>query len=206
MSKEPARRYPTAGDLADDLKCYMRGESIKGRPVDSFERTRRWCRRNPVLASAMGLTAASLVAVALLSVLVAVNSNQRLIESYRHLAVVDFNLAQSACDRGEVEAGVLWMQRCLSNASMSRNSDWTRIAEAGLAAWSRELPRLTGVFSHEGDVSSAAFSPDGKTVVTASSDHTARFWDVATGRPHPIPSSTTAASDSRRSAPTVRWS
>ena len=32
-------------------------------------------------------------------------------------------------------------------------------------------------------VSSAAFSPDGKRIVTASWDKTARVWDAATGKP-----------------------
>ena len=30
---------------------------------------------------------------------------------------------------------------------------------------------------------SAAFSPDGKRIVTASSDKTARVWDAETGKP-----------------------
>ncbi len=34
---------------------------------------------------------------------------------------------------------------------------------------------------HGGSVCSAAFSPDGKTLATGSTDHTARIWDVATG-------------------------
>ena len=181
MAKEPPRRYPTAGELTDDLTCYLADQPIKGRPVDSFERTWRWCRRNPSLASAVGLAAASLMAVALLSVLFAVNSNRRLIESYRDLAAVDFSLARSACDRGDIGAGVLWMQRCFTDASKAGDPDWTRLARAGLAAWSRELPRLSGVLSHAGEVQFASFSPDGKTVVTASADGTAQLWDVATG-------------------------
>ena len=36
---------------------------------------------------------------------------------------------------------------------------------------------------HKAPVYSAAFSPDGTRVVTASDDNTARVWDAATGAP-----------------------
>src|SRR6516225_2155313 len=58
MAKEPARRYPTAGELADDLRRFLKDEPIRARPVSLRERLWRKCRRNPAL---VGLTAAVLL-------------------------------------------------------------------------------------------------------------------------------------------------
>jgi WD40 repeat protein len=51
---------------------------------------------------------------------------------------------------------------------------------AFLGAWHNQAWRQ--VFVHDGPVTSAAFSPDGKSVVTASFDKSARLWDSATGK------------------------
>jgi WD40 repeat protein len=47
------------------------------------------------------------------------------------------------------------------------------------AASGQQIARLKG---HEGPVWSAAFSPDGARIVTASNDTTARVWDAASGQ------------------------
>jgi WD40 repeat protein len=47
------------------------------------------------------------------------------------------------------------------------------------ATTGKELVVLRG---HEGSINSARFSPDGKQIVTASSDLTARIWEAATGQ------------------------
>ncbi len=60
MAKEPPLRYPSAGELADDLQRYLDDRPIHARHVTSVERLWRWSRRNPVLAS-LGVTCAVLL-------------------------------------------------------------------------------------------------------------------------------------------------
>ena len=69
LQKEPARRYASAAELAAELRRYLSGESIRARPVGTAERTWRWCRRKPVIASLGAIAAAlSLLVVLLLAV------------------------------------------------------------------------------------------------------------------------------------------
>src|SRR5262249_46291762 len=55
LQKDPARRYRTARDLADDLLRYRNGVPVLARPVGRVERCWRWCRRNPRVAALLGL-------------------------------------------------------------------------------------------------------------------------------------------------------
>ncbi|TXT31731.1 MAG: serine/threonine protein kinase [Planctomycetota bacterium] len=61
LDKSPARRYDSAASLADELKRYLEGRPILARPVSLPERTARWCRRNPLVASLIGATFAAVV-------------------------------------------------------------------------------------------------------------------------------------------------
>jgi serine/threonine protein kinase len=55
LAKDPAERYPTAEALAEDLRRFLGDRPIKARRTPWHERTRRWARRNPVVASLCGL-------------------------------------------------------------------------------------------------------------------------------------------------------
>lgn len=63
LEKEPARRYPSAAALADDLRRFLRREPISARPVSEWGKIWRWCRRNPLLASLSAALMLSLVAL-----------------------------------------------------------------------------------------------------------------------------------------------
>jgi serine/threonine protein kinase/WD40 repeat protein/tetratricopeptide (TPR) repeat protein len=67
IAHDPARRYATAGDLAEDLRRFLADRPVRARRSRLPERFWRWCRRNPAVAS---LTAV----IALLLLLVAVGS------------------------------------------------------------------------------------------------------------------------------------
>jgi serine/threonine protein kinase len=77
MTKAPGRRYARAGELAEDLRRYLRGEPVQARPVGRVERLGRWCRRNPLVAGLLGAVALSLVAGAGFSVAFALQANAK---------------------------------------------------------------------------------------------------------------------------------
>lgn len=61
LDKSPARRYQSAAELADELKRYLEGRPILARPVSLPERATRWCRRNPLVASLIGVSFAAVL-------------------------------------------------------------------------------------------------------------------------------------------------
>ena len=74
---DPARRYPTAEAMADDLRRFLSDRPIRARRSTSVERLWRWCRRNPAVACLTGAVAALLVAVAVAATMAAFSLDAR---------------------------------------------------------------------------------------------------------------------------------
>jgi eukaryotic-like serine/threonine-protein kinase len=51
IARDPAHRYQTPAEMADDLKRFVEDRPVRARRISDVERLWRWCRRNPLPAS-----------------------------------------------------------------------------------------------------------------------------------------------------------
>ncbi len=55
LEKDPSRRLSSAGELAEELERWSRGEPIRARRITGFERLGKWTRRHPYRSAVLGL-------------------------------------------------------------------------------------------------------------------------------------------------------
>src|SRR5437660_428853 len=78
-------------------------------------------------------------------------------------------------DRGRLVEALVWFAEALRLDEGHPNRE--AMHRMRLAAVLRRCPRLVQVWFHDAPVTHAELSPDGRRVVTASQDGTARVWD-----------------------------
>jgi WD40 repeat protein/serine/threonine protein kinase len=61
LARDPARRYASAAEVADDLRRYLGNEPVRARPATPVGRAWRWSRRKPALASVLAVLAVVVV-------------------------------------------------------------------------------------------------------------------------------------------------
>jgi hypothetical protein len=62
LEKEPAKRYPSAAALGDDLARFLDGRAVVARRAGPKERAWRWCKRHPSWAALAAVCALAAVA------------------------------------------------------------------------------------------------------------------------------------------------
>lgn len=87
IDKDPARRYQTAAELADDLRRFLDDRPIRARRAGRFEQTWRWCRRNRAVAGLMAVVLVLLAALASGSMVASIGLGRALEKSNEHLGI-----------------------------------------------------------------------------------------------------------------------
>lgn len=197
LNKEPHRRFPSARELADDLRRFLSGHPIKSRPLSGLERGWRWCGRNPVVA--LLLTTLALVMFTSLVLVtwkwraeVAAVAQTKKEKRQAELAKIDaeklaaqmiVQQAISQGDDGQIDRALLMFVQGLEMAQQIDDHELEYAIRRNITGWRWPFIRRRAFLPHGNWVWTAAYRPDGQICATASTDRTARLWRVATGEP-----------------------
>jgi WD40 repeat protein/serine/threonine protein kinase len=202
IEKDPKARYPSAEEMAEDLRRFLADEPIRARPISALERCLRWCRRNKPLAVLLGAITLALVLGTAISTHFALRAtrgewlalqkaaeareNARLarqearrardaeLESDQRLYVAEIHVAEKAWQDGRLDT----VQQALEALKPKRSKDPDRRGFEWFylqRLCQLDLRTLSGAIT-------MAFSPEGSRIASASDDGTLKLWDVSTGR------------------------
>jgi serine/threonine protein kinase len=182
LERDRTRRYATPSELAADLRRYLNDEPVTARPASTLYQLRKFVRRHRVGAVVAGMAAVLLMAVAIAGLVAIRQKREAQFQAAQALQAQSRLLTQAAAQRlkdSDVAGAQGIILEVLTNSEVAQAPTPAAISVfQDIRAADAQLAVLSG---HGDAVYSAAYSPDGSRIVTASIDKTARIWDARTG-------------------------
>jgi WD40 repeat protein len=182
LERDRERRYGTPTELAAELRRYLNHEPILARPANSAYQIGKFIRRHRVAAVVAAVVATLAIAASAAGLIAVRKEHEAEYQTAKALQAQARLLTQAAAQRLKdsdlrVAQGIIL--QVLTNPAFPGTPTPAAISVfQELRAADRQRAVLSG---HTSQVFSAAYSPDGTRIVTASLDNTARIWDARTG-------------------------
>lgn len=176
MTKEPAARYASARELADDLRRYLQHLPIAARRVGPLGRLTRWCRRKPAVAATLAVSAAVILLIAGFSFQQVLSERDRFRQERdrAELNLYHALVGQASAEMRGKDTGWWWraMEKIEEAARLpQRNRQELRDLATACMSSSDFCFRLHATWpAHREAVSCIAFSRDNRWVASASAD------------------------------------
>ena len=187
MAREPAGRYPTAREFAEDLRRFQTGKIVGAHRYTPLERAFRFVRRYrtalavlAVLAIGGAISVAEIVREKNIA-----NMQRAAAESAQAEAERERQLADIHSDELTLEQARIAVERDPARAITllaglsGQFTDWSAARVIAADAHAQGLP--TVLRGHSSTVNDLAYTPDGASLFTSSDDNTIRRWSVHTG-------------------------
>jgi len=181
MRKEPARRYRTASELADDIENYLAGAPLIAGPESVSYRARKFVqKKRATVISGLTVLAVLIIGFVVSTVMFFVADKERL-RSERLLSISQIEDAIDLLSQGN-HLGLLDL---LEAQATARDLPPLRDSAARLwaIAYNSCSERLIHVMPEGQDI---ALSPDGRMLAIASGT-TTQLWNMDSGEPHGPP-------------------
>ncbi len=200
LEKEPAQRYASAAELAEDLRRFLAHEPIQARPLGRSERLRKWVRRHPAktILCASGLILGLFLMIAWFQF----ESLQRAQDAARAASSKQDEERQQTIRQGEqrlrqlryaediTQAWRYWenrqleymagpLDKYLASADLDKGDDPRGFEWYFLSRLAHARPL---VMRHPVPLNCVAFSPDATICASGHIGGAIVLWDTATGR------------------------
>ncbi|MBI5092388.1 MAG: serine/threonine protein kinase [Candidatus Hydrogenedentes bacterium] len=196
MDSLPANRYANAKQLAEEIRRFQEGALVQAYAYRFSEHLNRFVRRHKTKLVTAAAGIAALIVVAAVSYVQVRQERDRAVVA-RNDAVAARNDAVVARDQEAQQREAAERQLYISCIFLARESVDSRRYDVAMQALERAPEQLRNwewkfyyrlchldertLAGHGNAVPWAEYSPNGKRILTASDDSTAKVWDVASG-------------------------
>jgi WD40 repeat protein/serine/threonine protein kinase len=187
IAKNPADRFASAKDFADELRRFLELKPILKRRIGTWGRFTRWVRRSPVVAGLAATAATILLVATITSTWLAARWRDKSIEADQHRREAERHqlaLEHSVYNLQLAKIGAVIGHDLVEAERMLEDSERcpVRLHDFCWGYFQQQCRRdRFTIQAHAGGVHQVACSADGRQCVSCGEDGAVRVWEMSSG-------------------------